>query len=247
MLELNISLVGKTALITGGGKGIGKSISKTFAKQGANVVITSRTEADVQETAREIDSAGGKCLPVEADVSNQADVNRLVEASRNAFGKVDILVNNAGISKESPFMELSLSDWDEMLNINLMGVVYCTRAVLPEMRARREGAIINIASAAGLRGLPGSSAYSASKAAVIALTQSLGDEVGPDNIRVNVICPGPIKTEMLDQSAVKDFVIQNPNDLLEPDAVAGAALFLASSLSGGMNSQVLVVRTKSRW
>jgi NAD(P)-dependent dehydrogenase (short-subunit alcohol dehydrogenase family) len=125
--------------------------------------------------------------------------------------------------------------------------VYCTRAVLPEMRARREGTIINIGSAAGLRGLPGSSAYSASKAAVIALTQSLGDEVGPDGIRVNVICPGPIKTEMLDQSAVKDFVIQNPNDLLKPDAVAGAALFLASSLSDGMNSQVLVVRTKSRW
>jgi NAD(P)-dependent dehydrogenase (short-subunit alcohol dehydrogenase family) len=247
MIALNISLVGKTALITGGSKGIGKSIALTFAEQGANVIIASRSEADVQETAQEIYSAGGKCLPVEADVYNQADVNRLLEASRSAFGKVDILVNNAGVSKESPFMELSLSDWDQMLNINLMGVVYCTRAVLPEMRARREGTIINIGSAAGLRGLPGSSAYSASKAAVIALTQSLGDEVGPDGIRVNVICPGPIKTEMLDQSAVKDFVIQNPNDLLKPDAVAGAALFLASSLSDGMNSQVLVVRTKSRW
>jgi NAD(P)-dependent dehydrogenase (short-subunit alcohol dehydrogenase family) len=247
MSALNISLVGKTALITGGGKGIGKSIALTFAEQGANVVIASRTGANVQEAAREIDSAGGKCLPVEADVSNQADVNRLVEASQSAFGNVDILVNNAGVSKESTFMELSLSDWEEMLNINLMGAVYCTRAVLPEMRERREGAIINIASAAGMRGLPGSSAYSASKAAVIALTQSLGDEVGPDNIRVNVICPGPIKTDMLDQSAVKDFVIQNPNELLEPDAVAGVALFLASSLSGGMNSQVLVVRTKNRW
>lgn len=247
MAEQGISLVGKTALITGGSKGIGKSIALTFANQGADIVIASRSMTLLEEVTQKIYSAGGKCLPVEADVSNQADVIRLVEASRSAFGKVDILVNNAGVSKELPFMELSLSDWDQMLSINLMGVLYCIRAVLPKMRSRREGTIINIASAAGLRGLPGSSAYSASKAAVIALTQSLGDEVGPDGIRVNVICPGPIKTEMLDQSAVKNFLIQNPNDLLKPDAVAGAALFLASSLSGGMNSQVLVVRTKSRW
>ncbi|HIJ57475.1 MAG TPA: SDR family oxidoreductase [Deltaproteobacteria bacterium] len=241
MAEQGISLVGKTALITGGSKGIGKSIALTFANQGADIVIASRSMTLLEEVTQKIYSAGGKCLPVEADVI------RLVEASRSAFGKVDILVNNAGVSKELPFMELSLSDWDQMLSINLMGVLYCIRAVLPKMRSRREGTIINIASAAGLRGLPGSSAYSASKAAVIALTQSLGDEVGPDGIRVNVICPGPIKTEMLDQSAVKNFLIQNPNDLLKPDAVAGAALFLASSLSGGMNSQVLVVRTKSRW
>jgi len=247
MAEKGISLVGKTALITGGGKGIGKSIAQTFAKQGAQIVITARTETQLQEVARKIVSGGGKCLPIEGDVSKEEDVIRVVEASRKEFGKVDILVNNAGVSIESSFMELSLPDWDHLLAVNLKGVIHCIRAVLPGMQKRKAGRIINIASAAGLRGLPGSAAYSASKAAVIALTQSLGDEVAVDGIRANVICPGPIKTEMLDQSAVKDFIIQNPGDLLAPEAVADAALFLASDLSGGMNSQVLVVRTKSRW
>jgi len=242
-----ISLVGKTALITGGGKGIGKSIAQTFAKQGAQIVITARTETQLQEVARKIVSAGGRCLPVEGDVSKEEDVIRVVEASRKEFGKIDILINNAGVSIESSFMELSLSDWDHLLAVNLKGVLHCIRAVLPEMQKRKAGTIINIASAAGLRGLPGSAAYSASKAAVIALTQSLGDEVAVDGIRANVICPGPIKTGMLLQSAVRDFILKDKTDLLTTDDVAGTALFLASDLSGGMNSQVLVVRTKSRW
>lgn len=247
MAENGISLVGKTALITGGGKGIGKSIAMAFARQGADIVITSRTGAQLQEVAREIVSTGRKCLPVEGDVSEPEDVKQLVAAGRKAFGRIDILVNNAGISKESPFMDLSLADWDQTLSVNLMGVLHCIRAVLPEMRKHEAGKIINIASAAGLRGLPNSAAYSASKAAVIALTQSLGDEVGPEGIQANVICPGPVETEMFNRSSVRDFILQNPADLMAPDAVAGAALFLASDLSGGMNSQVLVVRTKSRW
>lgn len=247
MTENRLSLTGKTALITGGGKGIGKAIALAFARQGADIVINSRTGAQLEEVARGISSMGGNCLSVEGDVSQQEDVRRLVEASREAFGKIDILVNNAGVSKELPFMELTLADWDLMLDTNLKGALHCIRAVLPEMRQRKTGKIINIASAAGLRGLPGSAAYSASKAAVIALTQSLGDEVGADGIQANVICPGPIKTDMLHQSAVRDFIIRDAADLMEPADVAGTALFLASDLCGGMNSQVLVVRTKSRW
>ena len=247
MAEKGISLVGKTALITGGGKGIGKSIAQTFAEQGARIVITARTETQLQEVARKIVSGGGKCLPIEGDVSKEEDVIRVVEASKKEFGEIDILVNNAGVSKEASFMALSLSDWDHLLSVNLKGVIHCIRAVLPGMQKRKAGTIINIASAAGLRGLPGSAAYSAAKAAVIALTQSLGGEIGSDGIRANVICPGPIETEMFLQSAVRDFILKDKTDLMSTNDVAGAALFLASDLSGGINSQVFVVRTKSRW
>ncbi len=247
MTNPGLLLTGKTALITGGGRGIGKSIAMAFSQQGADIVITSRTDTQLQNAARDIASVGGKCLPVEGDVSRTQDIERIVEECRKAFGSIDILVNNAGISKESPFMDLSLSDWDRTLNVNLMGVVHCIRALLPEMRMKGAGKIINIASAAGLRGLPNSAAYSASKAGIIALTQSLGDEVGPEGIQANIICPGPVETEMFRRSSVRDFILQNPVDLMSPDDVAGAALFLASDLSGGMNSQVLVVRTKSRW
>jgi 3-oxoacyl-[acyl-carrier protein] reductase len=247
MTVRSISLVGKTALITGGGSGIGQSIAQTFAEQGAKVVITGRTEARLHEAAREIVSAGGECRPIKGDVSKEEDVIRVVAAAQKEFGDIDILVNNAGVSKEASFMALSLADWDHQLAVNLKGVIYCIRAVLPGMQDRKAGKIINIASAAGLRGLPGSAAYSAAKAAVIALTQSLGGEIGASGIRANVICPGPIETEMFLQSGVRDFILKDKTDLMTTDDVAGTALFLASDLSGGINSQVFVIRTKSRW
>ncbi|MBW1961705.1 MAG: SDR family NAD(P)-dependent oxidoreductase [Deltaproteobacteria bacterium] len=247
MEEPPVSLKNRVALITGSGRGIGKSIALTFAKHGADVIISSRTDSQLQEVAEKARAYGSRCLTVVADISLDSDVKRLFEQSRKQFGKVDILVNNAGISKEQPFMELSMEDWDQIINVNLKAVVRCTRAVLPEMLRRKQGKIINIASAAGLRGLPGSAAYSASKAAVIALSHSLADEVALSGVQVNVICPGPIRTEMLNQSAVKDFILKNPADLLTPEDVAGAALFLASELSGGMNSQVLTVKAVNRW
>lgn len=247
MTEKGISLIGKTALITGGGRGIGKSIAMVCARHGANVVITSRTGTQLQDVAKEIELIDGNCLSVKGDVSNLQDVTHIKEASLEAFGSIDILVNNAGISKESAFMDLSLSDWEMMIRVNLMGTVYCIREVLPEMRKKGAGKIINIASAAGLRGLPNSAAYSASKAAVIALTKSLGEEVGSEGIQVNVICPGPVDTDMLNESSVRDFVLKNPADLMSPDEIAGTALFLASELSGRMNSQVITSRTKNRW
>ena len=247
MSKLSTSLDGKVALITGGGRGIGKAIALAFADHGANVIITARTDSQIEKASEEIRRSGQKCLAVKADISKKGEVTHLFEKSRKEFGRIDILVNNAGISKEQPFMDITLEDWDEALNINLMGVVHCTREVLPEMLERKQGKIINVASGAGQRGLQGNSAYSASKAAVIALSHSLAEEVGKSGINVNVICPGPIKTEMLAQSAVKDFILSNPDNLLMPDDVAGAALFLASDLSGGMNSQMLVIRTENRW
>jgi len=243
----NQLLQGKTAVITGGGRGIGKVIALVYADHGAEVVVTSRTQAQVDSVAQEIQAKGGRCLPVTADISREDDVARLFEQCRQAFQKVDILVNNAGITLERPFMELSPTDFRNLFEVNVMGTVLCTRAVLPAMLERNSGRIINVASGAGLRGLAGNSAYSVSKAGVVGLTHSLADELQTTGIRVNVICPGPVNTEMLQQSGVKDYVLQAQSTILAPREIAGIALFLASEYSTGMSSQVLVGRLSNRW
>lgn len=240
-------LAGKVALVTGAGRGIGKAISLKFAEEGASLIVCARTASQLQEVADAIRTKGRPCLTAVADVAKEDEVNRLVHDGLDQFGQIDILVNNAGISNPKPFLETSNADWDEAVNVNLKGVVNCTRAVLPDMLRRGSGTVINIASAAGMRGLPGSPAYTASKAAVIGLSHALAEEVGEKGIRVNVICPGPVKTELLDSSPVKDFVLKNKAHLMQPDDVAGTALYLASDLSGGMNSQMICVRNSNRW
>lgn len=237
----------KVALVTGAGRGIGKAISLKLAEEGASLILCARTAPQLQEVTDAIRSAGRPCLSGVADVAKEEEVNRLVRDGLDRFGQIDILVNNAGISNPKPFLETSNADWDETINVNLKGVVFCTRAVLPGMLERGSGTVINIASAAGLRGLPGSIAYTASKAAVIGLSHALAEEVGQRGIRVNVICPGPIKTELLDSSAVKDFVLKNKAHLLPPEDVAGTVVYLASALSGGLNSQMICLRNSNRW
>ena len=237
----------KVALVTGASRGIGKAISLGFAAEGADLIICSRTKSQIDALAEQVRAKGRRCLGVVAAVENEADVNRMVEAGLAEFGRIDVLVNNAGISNPKPFLETTLADWDETLDINLKGVILCMRAVLPDMLRRKSGKIINIASAAGLRGLPGSPAYAASKAAVIALTQALGDELMEKGLRINVICPGAIKTELLDSSPVLSFVVKNPATILPPEDVLGTALYLASDLSGGLNSQVICLRNLNRW
>lgn len=237
----------KVALVTGAGRGIGKAISVRFAGEGASLILCARTASQVQETTDAIRTAGRPCLAAVVDVAKEEQVQRLVGDGLAKFGRIDILVNNAGISNPKPFLETSNADWDEALTVNLKGVVVCTRALLPHMLQRGAGRVINIASAAALRGLPGSPAYTASKFAVVGLTQALADEVVDKGVRVNVICPGPVKTELFDSSPVKDFLLKNPSALLTMDDVTGAALYLASDLSGGLNSQTICVRRTTRW
>lgn len=237
----------KVALVTGAGRGIGKAIALRFAEEGARLILCARTASQLEGTTEAVRATGRACVSEVVDVSREDEVTQLVQTGLARFGQIDILVNNAGISNPKPFLETTIADWEEAIRVNLMGVVLCTRAVLPGMLHRRSGAIINIASAAGLRGLPGSPAYTASKSAVIGLTHALGDEVGEQGIRVNVVCPGPIKTELLDRSPVKDFVLKNTAHLLPPEDAAGTVLYLASSLSGGLNSQVLCLRNSNRW
>ncbi len=237
----------KVALITGAGRGIGKAISLRFAEEGARLILCARTAAQLQEVADTVRASGRPCVTGVVDVTKEDEIARLVQAGLEQFGQIDILVNNAGVSNPKPFLQTSNADWDEALNVNLKGVIFCTRAVLPGMLKRGTGTVINIASAAGLRGLPGSPAYTASKSAVIGLTHALADEVGEKGVRVNVVCPGPIKTELLDSSAVKDFVLKNKAHLLPPEDAAGTVLYLASSLSGGLNSQMICLRNSNRW
>jgi len=240
-------LNGKVAMVTGAGRGIGKAIALRFAEEGARLVLCARSAGQLDAVADTVRALGRSCHSGTLDVADEAQVALFVHAALQSFGRIDILVNNAGVSNPKPFLETSDADWDEAIGVNFKGVVFCTRAVLPGMLHRGNGRIINIASAAAVRGLPGSPAYTASKFAVVGLTQSLADEVMEKGVRVNVLCPGPVKTELFDSSPLKDFLLKNPANLHEMDDMTGAALYLASDLSGGMNSQTLVIRKTSRW
>jgi len=240
-------LDGKTALITGAGRGIGRAIALKFASEGATVFLSGRSEDILLNTRKEIEALGRDAFIVPGDIRDEKIVTSILDQMLAIGGKVDILVNNAGISKEMKLSEMPMEVWDEIIQTNLRSVVLCIKAALPHMIANGGGNIINIASAAGLRGLPGSAAYSASKAAVICLSQALGDELRPHRIRVNAICPGPVDTELFKQSERRSFIMQAGGDLFQPEDVANAALYLASSMSSGISSQILTVRGLNRW
>ena len=236
-------LENKIAVITGGGRGIGRSIAMHFAREGANVALIARTTKQINQVAEEIQNLGRNSLAVTADISDEREMFDTFEQIHNRFGRIDILVNNAGVEFKSLFIEMPMDEWDQTMNVNTRGTAICIKAVLPEMIKRKEGSIINIASGAGLRGLPGSAAYGASKAAIIALSFALADEIRDQGIRVNVICPGLIKTDMLDNTTL----VEKGVSVLLPDDVAGTAVFIASSLSGKITGQVFSVRNTNRW
>jgi NAD(P)-dependent dehydrogenase (short-subunit alcohol dehydrogenase family) len=189
------SLEGKTAIVTGGGIGIGKSISIEFARAGADVVICSRRMEHLEPTAEAIRQLGKNALPLTVDVRDQEQVNAVVQQTLEAFGKIDILVNNHGASFRAPVEDISLNGWNAVVSINLNGVFLFCQAAGKHMIERQQGVIVNIASIAGVRGSPMMSHYAASKAAVINFTTTLAMSWAPHNIRVNCIAPGPIETE----------------------------------------------------
>lgn len=241
--EFGMLLDKNVAAITGGGRGIGRSIAMHFAREGAEIALIARTAREINQVAMELQDTGCKSLAITADISNESDVSKVFARIQDHFGRIDILVNNAGVEFKNPFSEMSIDNWDQTMNTNARGTMLCIKAVLPGMLKRNTGCIINIASGAGLRGLPGSSAYGASKAAIIALSFALADEIREQGIRVNVICPGLIKTDMLDSETITS---KNSNVLL-PDDVAGTAVFVASKLSGKITGQVFSVRNSNRW
>ena len=229
------SLKGKKALITGAGKGIGKSLAIAFAKEGISVALLSRTNTDLEKVAEQVRVLGVEALVVEADVSNLNSVNNAADKVLKSFGTIDILINNAGIGRFGNFMDLEPSAWEEVININLMGAYYVTRAFLPQMIERKIGDIINISSTAGLNGNAMTSAYSASKFGLIGMTDSLMKEVRKHNIRVNCFMPSTVATDMAKDLKLTD---GNPEKVMQPEDVAE---LLVSQLK--LNRRVVVVNS----
>lgn len=210
-------LKNKNALITGAGKGIGKAIALALAKEGVNVILISRTQLDVDQLAIKIENFGVKSIALSADVSDINSINAAVEKALAEFKTIDILINNAGIASFGNFLELEPTEWEKIIQVNLMGTYYTTRAVLPNMIERQTGDIINISSTAGLNGNALTSAYSASKFAVLGLTDSLMQEMRKHNIRVTALTPSTVATDMAKDLNLTD---GNPEKVMQSEDIA---------------------------
>ena len=229
------SLAGKVALITGGGRGIGRAIAIAFAGAGAAVCCAARTRSEIEAVAGEIEGAGGKALAVTTDVADPASVQEAVDETAARFGGLDILVINAGVSPgRSEVAESDPASWSQTIAINLTGAYHCARAAIPYLKARGGGKIITIGSGMGRRGAPGSSAYSVSKAGLWMLTRVLGQELRADNISVNELIPGPVNTAMMPASGSSTF---DGEWFKEPEEVVPLALFLAGAPDSGPTAQ----------
>lgn len=226
------SLIGKIALVTGAGKGIGKAVAIALAKEGANVGLIARTEKDLEAVAEEIKVLGVKVSYGIADISKMEQVIAAVEKIESELGLVDILINNAGTGTFAKFMEMAPGDWENIVKVNLFGVYYTTRAVLPQMIERQTGDIINISSTAGKNGGAITSAYSASKFAVFGLGESLMQEVRKHNIRVTTLAPSTIVTELA-QSA--NLITGDAEKVMHPEDFAE---YIIATLK--LNRRVLV-------
>ena len=211
------SLTNKTALVTGAGKGIGKAIAMALAAEGVHLGLLARTEKDVKELAAAIEANGGKAAFATADVSNRQAVEEAVADLKSKLGSFDILINNAGTGTFGSFLELDPETWEQQVKVNLFGVYYVTRAVLPDMIAAKAGDIINISSTAGKSGSAGTSAYSASKFGVFGLSESLMQEVRKLNIRVTALAPSTIVTDLA-QSA--NLIKGDPERVMHPEDIA---------------------------
>lgn len=229
-----MNLKNKVAIVTGSRRGIGKAIVLALAKAGANVVVSDINIDDCNKVVEEIKAIGKEGLAVKADISDPEEVKEMVKSTVKRFGKVDILVNNAGIYMQKSLKDVSEQDFDRILDINLKGVFLCSKAVVPEMIKQGKGKIINITSIAGQVGFADSSAYCASKGAIINITRELALELAQYKINVNAIGPGVIETAMtndlLKDKATKETLLANIplNRIGKPEDIANAALFLAS-------------------
>lgn len=230
---------GKGVIVTGSGKGIGKASALAFAREGAGVAVADRSLEDAEQTAAAISAEGGRAIAVACDVTQTDDVRRLVATTANAFGGVDVLHNNAGVIRYGTVVDMSEEDWDFVLNVNLRATFLTCKHVIPEMRRRGGGAIVNTSSVQAFASQRTVAAYSASKGAVLSLTRTIALDHAGENIRCNCIAPGSVHTPMLDQAA-HTFAADNPAGAIAdwgrlhplgrvgtPEEVAKLVLFLA--------------------
>ena len=236
----------QVAVVTGAGRGIGHAIALRLAKEGARVASVSRTEANAEKTASEINGLRADAAKAYAvDVADQAAVQKAAAEIFEQFGRVDILVNNAGVTRDGLSMRMSMDDWDTVLNTNLKGAFNFTQAVMRPMIKQRSGRIINISSIAGLTGNAGQANYAASKAGLIGLTKTLARELASRGITVNAVAPGLIETDMTTvlSEEIRQSILQKVplGKLGEPEDIAGAVAYLASAEAKYITGQVLTV------
>lgn len=236
----------KVAVVTGGSRGIGRAIALRLAAEGARVVVNYRgNEAAANEVVAQIKAGGGEAIAVQADVSDMAQAEALIEAARKAFGRVDILVNNAGTTRDTLIMRMSEEDWDVVLDTNLKGAFNCIKAATRPMMRQRYGRIVNITSVSGLAGNPGQANYASAKAGLIGLTKTVAKELGSRNITCNAVAPGYVPTDLtasLPPELVQQAVERSPLGRAgTPEDIAAAVAFLVSDEAGFITGQVLAV------
>lgn len=243
-----VRLKGKVAIVTGAAQGIGRAIATRLAVEGAKVAIADINEEVAQQTAAEIKAAGNEACAVKLDVTSLESAMAAVERVERELGPVDILVNNAGWDKLEPFVESTPETWDRVIAINFRGVIHCCKAVVPKMQARGHGKIVSIASDAGRVGSMGEAVYSGCKGAIIAFSKTLARELARNNINVNVVCPGPTETALLQgvmaaQPKVLDAMKRGipMRRLGKPEDLAGAVAFFASSDADYATGQVVSI------
>jgi NAD(P)-dependent dehydrogenase (short-subunit alcohol dehydrogenase family) len=225
------ALENKVAIVTGAGRGIGAATARLFAREGAKVVLASRSETELNGVAGDIQQAGGTCLAVPTDISQESQVQALFKKTLGTFGPVDILVNNAAAFEKRDFPDMDLATWESVMNVNIRGTFLCSREAFRQMiAAGQKGALVNLTSLSGVRGpekFPGSSAYVVSKYGVLGLSEILAVEGKPHGIRVNSVAPGAVDTVMLKKAA--PFL----NTSTTPDDIARTILFLADNAQSG--------------
>ncbi len=237
-------LKGKTAIVTGASRGIGKAIAIALGRNEANVVVNyNKHSQSAQDVVNKIKINGGKAIAIKADVSQNIEVQKLVKATLKEFGSIDILINNAGITRDRSFRKMKKEEWNDVINTNLHGVYHCCKEVFPHMK---EGSrIINISSIIGITGNFGQTNYAAAKAGLIGFTKSLAKELAKDSITVNALAPGFIQSEMTDSIPFlrkRQLTSQIPlNRMGTPDEIASAVLFLASAGASYVTGSVITV------
>lgn len=236
----------KTVIVTGGSRGIGRACCLAFAREGANIAFTYASNKDkAEELKKEIIGLGAECLAIQADAKSYNQCSEVASSVMGKFGKIDILVNNAGITKDKALFLMIEEDWKDVIDTNLGGVFNMSRAVITGMLKLKSGCIINMSSVSGITGLPRQVNYSASKAGIIGFSKALAKEVAGYNIRVNVVCPGFIKTDMV--GALKEDMKKGIIDVIpvkrmgDPEEVAGLCVFLASDKASYITGEIIKI------
>jgi 3-oxoacyl-[acyl-carrier protein] reductase len=230
-----MELKDRVVIVTGGGRGIGREIATLFASKGAKVSVSARSANQLDETVKTIADLGGEAIATTADVSNEEDVHEIVEETMRKFGHIDILVNNAGILGPGPIASVESAEWRKVIEVNLIGTFYCSKAVTPILISRGWGRIINISSRSGKIGHPFMTAYCSSKHGVVGFTKALAEELLPFNITVNAICPGLVDTDM-----ATDTVREQVGDkIIKPSQIAELALYLAGDAAGAITGEAI--------